>query len=132
MNYYYIHQGRVLVYAQDISEAMDMSEDYNEQQKCHVTMTPEQIAFYEANKTATVKEVWNCALLQPVIVPPSEIRAQLYEHDKRISWGGTMITCDMALRIIISLKMRDKLTDAAELEVLWLATFNEIKVENPD
>lgn len=81
MNYYYIHQGRVLVYAQDISEAMDMSEDYNEQQKCHVTMTPEQIAFYEANKTATVKEVWDCELTVPTVQTNEDIevlRQQAY------------------------------------------------------
>ena len=42
----------------------------------HVSLTDEQLAFYEANPTASIMEVWNCAL-NPVVatisIPPEVI-----------------------------------------------------------
>ncbi|HLP05100.1 MAG TPA: hypothetical protein VK152_06700 [Paludibacter sp.] len=64
--HYYIFAGKILTYGSAIEGSVEVTTDYDRQQSTHVSLTPEQVAFYEANKTATVREVWDCQLTAPV------------------------------------------------------------------
>jgi hypothetical protein len=63
--------------------------------RIYVEMTQEQQAFYLANPTATVQEVWNCELV-PSYVPPTpdvaEYAAQRVKELKEACYGTVTVT----------------------------------------
>lgn len=66
-------------------------------------MTAEQQAFYLANPTASVMEVWNCELTPPYVPPTPDVAEYANEKVKELkeacyaSITVTKLECDMAL-----------------------------------
>lgn len=77
-NFYYIHKSKILDYSQDLNGLIELSNDYDQQQTLHVPLSDQQVAFYLANPTATVQEVWNMELQVAPEPTMEEIKAKLF------------------------------------------------------
>lgn len=71
--------------------------------RIYVEMTAEQQAFYLANPTATVQEVWNCELVPPYVPPTpdvAEYAAQKVKELKEACYNTvTVTTLEFAMAI---------------------------------
>lgn len=88
MNHYFINSD-IVSFASEISEAIEVSSNFEDRFKMPVPLTAEQAAFYEANKTASIYEVFNCALtVTPVMPEPTsaEKRKMEYQMRKCVTW----------------------------------------------
>lgn len=128
----YIHMGQVLTYPKDISESVEVSTDYNEQQSKYVELSAAQSAFHEANQTATVREVWEMVLSVPEAIAPSKLRELAYASEAVIMWDGEMRTCDFCRGVLFSYELTENTTRHAELKALWMAARTEIQERYPD
>ena len=83
-NFYYIHQGKILWYEENLLDKVELSNDYDQQQTLHVPLSEQQVAFHLANPTASVSEVWNMALTiapQPTNADVEVMRQQAYLNE---------------------------------------------------
>lgn len=129
----YIYCGQILSFSKDISSSVDISADFNEQQTKYVKLNAAQTAFYTANPTASVEEVWNCQLAIVTELTPNQLRQIAYESEQIINWQGEMLTCDKARLDRMSAYYYSNQTDKLQqLQALWLAARTEIQNRYPE
>lgn len=127
----YIYQGQILTYAQAITHvAVSTTYPSND----HVALSDEQMAFYEANPTTSVDEVWNMQLA-PAWVDTrtmAEIREQAYASEPIIEWNEKLRTCDECRDLLSTYEITEQTDKYNQLRTLWLAARTDIQTRYAD
>ena len=82
--YYYIHKGVVTDYDQQLPAYYRQSDNFADQNECHVLLNKRQAEFYEQNPTATAEDVWNCELREVIEIELSPAERREREYEARI------------------------------------------------
>ncbi|NDV45519.1 hypothetical protein D0T49_00430 [Paludibacter sp. 221] len=116
--YYYIHNNSIFAFAKALPEGYKTSDKYEDRYTAYVLLSDKQATFYEANKTATVYEVWNMKLNDILVLSPADQRQAAYATQPIIDWQGEMITVDEANKLFLDYSAEGKAEIITELQGL--------------
>ena len=126
----YIHQNKIFDLEITDNSGYPVGSDITEQNEKFIALSDNQVSFLEANPNASVNEVWNMKLNDPVImpeIPVAERRLNAFKYEKTIDFKGMKLSVDEGVLTMQSYSAEDRVSEVEELKGLIVGAKNEIR-----
>ncbi|NDV46267.1 hypothetical protein D0T49_04330 [Paludibacter sp. 221] len=123
---YYIHQNRIFAFAKALPEGYKTSEKYEDINIAYLLLNDKQTAFYEANKTASVYEIWNMQIKKQELTVAERNEIIRFKRQQRYETESDPLY--MAWQKYLALGEPEK---AEEAKQSWTKKIQEIETELP-
>lgn len=126
----YFHNNQILELDIPENSGYCTSDNFDDRFRNFVPLSDDQVRFLEANKNASVTEVFNCKLNEVPVIPEisvSELRLLAFRSSLTIEYKGVKLSVDEAVLTMNSYLAEDRLSEVTELKALIVTAKNEIR-----
>lgn len=138
MDYKYFNNGEILQFGFELDSRYNVGTTYDDfLAGAWVPLNEEQEAFYNANPSASIKEIFDCELKPPYVPTIEEVKSlkisQIIEYDQsdavnQFTLGGKQMWLDKDTRVGLVNSINIEQTAGKETTVLW---YNAVKYVIP-